>query len=67
MHRKSFYALYVCAKSYVPVIGMKSNVLEKCISTYTSLNTLMMIVVSKGKIESLAKTLLIQNVKWNIY
>ena len=63
MHRKSFYAPNVCSKSYVPVIGMKSNVLEKCISTYTSLNTLMMIVVSKGKIESLAKTLLIQNVK----
>ena len=49
MHRKSFYAPNVCSKSYVPVIGMKSNVLEKCISTYTSLHTLMMIVVSKGK------------------
>ena len=63
MQQKSFYALYVCAKSYVPVIGMKSNVLEKCISTYPSLHTLMMIVVSKVQMESLAKILLIQNVK----
>ena len=63
MHRKSFYVPNVCSKSYVPFIGMKSNVLEKCISTYTSLHTLMMIVVSTDKIESFVKILLIQNVK----